>query len=374
VRVDNQKNRGFTLIEILIAIVLVGVLAGVVVVGIGALTEKGSAAACTASADASRAGSTLYYTEAGAYPSTIAEMVESETLSLPDTVSVDGSGLVAAGPDWVMTMQTGSDADARPTFTCSSGAETTTTPLGPNMKAVTVCVVDPKGHNLAGAAISYLTDSWTTISTSTGSGCLKGGVPLDAAYIGVDHAGLHVQQRWTDGIEADGAVRFDFVEAPRFVRVVDATGTGVAGATARYLTNSWVDFGVTGADGCASAVLLASDLYFGAVDRGVTVQQRTDLAKTPATTCATAVPFTTSPRFIRLLDAAGHGVAGVEASFYSDSWSVAGTTGADGCVSTSLLAGYVHFGLSYQGKYFQQSADLANTPATSCETASTFHA
>ena len=54
-RYRRRDDRGFTLVEILIAIVLVGILSAVVVVGIGNLTSQGSSSACKASADASRA-------------------------------------------------------------------------------------------------------------------------------------------------------------------------------------------------------------------------------------------------------------------------------------------------------------------------------
>ena len=51
-----QDDKGFTLIEILIAIVLVGILSAVAVVGISNLVSKGSTSACAASADAAKAG------------------------------------------------------------------------------------------------------------------------------------------------------------------------------------------------------------------------------------------------------------------------------------------------------------------------------
>ena len=49
---SSRDDSGFTLVEIVIAIVLVGILSAVVVVGIGRLTEQGAAAGCAASADA----------------------------------------------------------------------------------------------------------------------------------------------------------------------------------------------------------------------------------------------------------------------------------------------------------------------------------
>ena len=48
---EQRKERGFTLVELLVAIVVVGVLAAVAIVGINSLVNKGENAACsTASA------------------------------------------------------------------------------------------------------------------------------------------------------------------------------------------------------------------------------------------------------------------------------------------------------------------------------------
>ncbi|MGZ4762849.1 MAG: type II secretion system protein, partial [Ilumatobacteraceae bacterium] len=44
-------DKGFTLIEILIAIVLIGILSAVAVVGISNLVGKGSSASCNATKD-----------------------------------------------------------------------------------------------------------------------------------------------------------------------------------------------------------------------------------------------------------------------------------------------------------------------------------
>ena len=69
------RDRGFTMVEILIAIVLVGILSAVVVVGVARLTETGNAAACTASADAARAGSMSYFAAHLAQPTTLAQLI-----------------------------------------------------------------------------------------------------------------------------------------------------------------------------------------------------------------------------------------------------------------------------------------------------------
>jgi len=108
-------DRGFTLVEILIAIVLVGILSAVVVVGVSNLTSKGSTTACSASLDASKAASVVYLSSTGAYPTTFAEMVANNALTLPSgTASTDTT---VTGEGWTLTM--GVVANKAPTFTCS---------------------------------------------------------------------------------------------------------------------------------------------------------------------------------------------------------------------------------------------------------------
>ena len=116
-----REDKGFTLIEILIAIVLVGVLSAVVVVGISSLTDKGSDSACEASLDAAKAGSVVYYTTEGKYPTTFEELTagDNPALVLPSGVEPDGTKVVNG--DWTLTL-TPNESKA-PTFTCSDTAD-----------------------------------------------------------------------------------------------------------------------------------------------------------------------------------------------------------------------------------------------------------
>ncbi|MFM2077590.1 MAG: hypothetical protein RJA49_1480 [Actinomycetota bacterium] len=119
------RNDGFTLVEILVAIVIVGILAAVAVVGISSLTGSGNAAACSASRDAALAATRVHYTNSGAYPATFTAMTAASPaeLQLPSNVTVDASGLVAAGSGWTLTMTPGASS-SEPTYGCSSGNAT----------------------------------------------------------------------------------------------------------------------------------------------------------------------------------------------------------------------------------------------------------
>ncbi len=109
------RDEGFTLVEILIAIVLVGILSAVVVVGVGSLTDQGNDSACAASLDASKAGAVVYFAKHASYPTTFTDMVDEGALDPATDVTVADATLTADG--WTLTLAGG--GATKPTFTCS---------------------------------------------------------------------------------------------------------------------------------------------------------------------------------------------------------------------------------------------------------------
>ena len=125
--IRRKRDEGFTLIEILIAIVLVGILSAVAVVGISNLVSKGTSSACGTSADAARAASAVYFTNSNTYPADFLALTTpagTAPLTLPAGTTASPSGAIAAGTlavkngSWTLTMTAGT-ATAAPVFTCS---------------------------------------------------------------------------------------------------------------------------------------------------------------------------------------------------------------------------------------------------------------
>ena len=123
---SDRSDKGFTLVEILIAIVLVGILSAVAVVGISNLVSKGGTSACTATADAAKAGSAVYFASNQAYPADFLALTtpaNAAPMTMPTSVTASGGGAIVAttkvvksGTAWTLTMDT---ATSPPSFTCS---------------------------------------------------------------------------------------------------------------------------------------------------------------------------------------------------------------------------------------------------------------
>ncbi|MEO5899908.1 MAG: PA14 domain-containing protein [Ilumatobacteraceae bacterium] len=137
---DGSRRRrkidgGFTLVEMLIVIVLVAALSAVAVVAIGNLTSRGNASACTASQDAAKTGSNIYFASSKTFPTTFVQMTSpvSPSLHLASGVTIDDAGTTASGRGWTLTMTPGVGGLA-PSFSCAAtgaaeatGATTSTT-------------------------------------------------------------------------------------------------------------------------------------------------------------------------------------------------------------------------------------------------------
>lgn len=128
-----HSGDGFTLIEILIAIVLIGTISAVAILGVRNLVSKGSASACSASADSSVAASAVYFASYGTYPANFNALTTATgsggntvpaSLILPAGVTATGMVATSNGGAWTLTMTAGTST-ATPTFVCAGAATST---------------------------------------------------------------------------------------------------------------------------------------------------------------------------------------------------------------------------------------------------------
>lgn len=181
-RCERRPDKGFTLIEILVAIVVVGILSAVAVIGISSLTAKSGSAACATSRDAAIAGSTVHYTNSGSFPTKLSDMTGAapSELNLPASVTLDATGTIATGNGWTLTLTPGASG-AAPTVAC--GSTSSASAGGPN--GTTACPGTFTGWvgeyystvNLTGSATLCRDDA--SINFDWASGSPGGSVPVD---------------------------------------------------------------------------------------------------------------------------------------------------------------------------------------------------
>jgi prepilin-type N-terminal cleavage/methylation domain-containing protein len=63
-----RQEEGFTLIELMIVIVILGVLAGIVLFAVGGITDRGTSAACKTDVSTIQTGVEAYFAKTGVYP------------------------------------------------------------------------------------------------------------------------------------------------------------------------------------------------------------------------------------------------------------------------------------------------------------------
>lgn len=103
----NDQDKGFTLVELLIVIVILGILSTVTVFAVRGITNNGKKSACAADKKTLEVAAESYMATNGAYPADVATMVSSGLLQDASTGNWTYAGPAAGDTTYSITAVAG---------------------------------------------------------------------------------------------------------------------------------------------------------------------------------------------------------------------------------------------------------------------------
>ena len=119
---DKKQNRGFTIVELLVVIVVIGILAAITIVSYTGITSRANTTKALSNAQSAQSVAEIYFAENSVYPATIGLFsTGSTTTKIPSNVTIIAGS--AATPDVSITATT-ANLDKTISWTCVSSAAT----------------------------------------------------------------------------------------------------------------------------------------------------------------------------------------------------------------------------------------------------------
>ena len=99
----NIKNRGFTIVELLVVIVVIGILAAITMVSYSGVTSKANAASNKANAASIMQAADAYFAENGSYPTSA--NLSAGAVKVPSSITVIDTVPTSAAPSSITYVQ-----------------------------------------------------------------------------------------------------------------------------------------------------------------------------------------------------------------------------------------------------------------------------
>lgn len=88
---NKQRESGFTIVELLIVIVVIGILAAITIISYNGITQKANTTKAQTNAVAAQKVAEAFNADNGRYPGSIADFAAGTTAKLPTSITISGT-------------------------------------------------------------------------------------------------------------------------------------------------------------------------------------------------------------------------------------------------------------------------------------------
>ena len=337
---SGRRQYGFTLVELLVVISILGVLAGVVVYSVSGVGDRGQVAACDEDARTIKVAEESYKASKATY-ATEAELVAAGWLSTPSSLH----DITNNGSSYTIVDLT----------TCANATSTTVAanlPAGISIrtggpKGVTVELISSNKDGLQGGNVDYATSAWTNMGYTGTDGTITATLADGKYSFRMDFRG---QTTDTGLLTVTSGTVVTFRTAPIIV-VLTGGGSSLTPAEVAYRGNNgfWVTADATDPSGVSTAELL-----LGSYEPRVDFNGQTNVLASETLTTATkiGVPLTTTTI------QTSHGGAIQHRGNNGPAWITDGDAGTD-TVTVALLAGVYDFQAPYKSAHSSMGVSVS---------------
>jgi prepilin-type N-terminal cleavage/methylation domain-containing protein len=334
---------GFSLVELLVAVGILGVMAGISSLAFGGFNAVSSTISCRADETRLQRAESTYFLQQARYGS----QTDLVTDGLLGTASSLHDVTVASSAYTIS--EVGRCIGTNTAYNIAAPTVGTTAQSG-----VTVAVMNPDGTGVSGAVVSYSQGAWTTMGTTGASGQVNAPIADGTYDFRVVFGGT---TNTLSGVNVKEGTLVTFPTVKLTVTLANSSGP-LSGGSVSVLSSggSASAIGTTGSSGSLSAQVLPAFYNVTMTSAGRSVTQSGVSVNSPTT-----VAFNMNTLTVQLLSTSGTGISGGSVSVTPAGGSPfsLGTTNSAGIVTASVLDGSYTIAMTYNSATSTQSATMS---------------
>ena len=342
--VRRRSASGFSLVELLVAVTILGAMAGITAMAFGGFDSTSSSISCRSDTVSLKHAESTFFLAHARY-GTEAELVSAGLLGkdsdLHDVTVASGAYTIS---------EVGKCIGTTTSYNIAAPTVGTTDHSG-----VSVAVMNSDGTAVSGAVVSWSQGSWTTMGTTGSSGQVNAAL-ADGTYD--FRVVLGGTTNTLSGVSVKQGTLVTFPTVQLTVTLASSANAPLSGGAVSVRSSGGSSFamGTTAGSGSVTAAVLPAIYDVTMTYAGRSMTQTGMVVNSPTT-----VPFTTHTLTVKLLSAGGAGQLGGSVSVTPSGGAACGigSTNASGIVTATVLDGTYSIAMTYSGSTATQSATLA---------------